>query len=134
MLCINDIINVPQFISRYMLKEPNIELLRYTHDFCSDLLEQSRHSYFVVNNKVTYIHIPITNKSMKFLKFYFKKSKLDHRYNCKYEDELGLAKSTDNECFEFKFEDTDNILNGILKDYTDEEVIIELFYKGKIME
>ena len=95
--------DIPLFLQRYLeYYEPGLNCM--VHDFCKILLELD---YDVIEDVTGDCYLFKTdNYTVKRLsEFYLRKSKLDLKLNCPYEEELNLPKSVMYEVFAVSLED-----------------------------
>jgi hypothetical protein len=105
-----EIIDVPEFIKRYIEQDKSGTISELTHIFCTEILVSDIE--YCVKEKTTHLYIDTLHntKIAEFADLYLEKSELDHYLNCKYEDELDLYKSINNELFKIKISDVDKIM------------------------
>lgn len=90
---------LPIFINGYINK--GFIDITDTHNFCRELLQTPFQISIDRDGKSVYTFEIDNYFVKKFADFYIEKSKLDLKYNCKYEDELDIPKSIMNEFFIF---------------------------------
>ena len=102
--------SIPRFIGEYFNKK--LIDIKTINEF-SKLLTTIEFDYFKNENRY-YGYLSYTPE---LIKFYKDKSKLDHYYRCKYEDELGLPKSVSNEIYSVQLDNNEIINVTLLYDF-----------------
>lgn len=116
-----EIEHIPYFLELYLDKQPELEPL--IHLFCKYIIDTKPNRVIKditphktkENQSITLIEIEyeIENEEIqRFCDFYCRKSKLDFRLDCKYESELGICKTLENDCFQITVRDGSIYRNG----------------------
>lgn len=120
---IRDFLGLPNFINKYIeRKEPGLDIL--SNDFCK-ILKEIDYKISKYEYKYNYEFEVGDNYTIKrFMEFFFTKSKLDNKYNCIYEMELDISKSSTNEFFLAELE-SGAIISLFVKSYKNGILVFE---------
>ena len=103
--------SIPRFIGEYFNK--NLISFDDIKEF-SKILISTEFDYLKHSNNQ---YIGFLNYTPELIKFYKDKSKLDHYYRCKYEDELDIPKSISNEVYVLQLIDESIISVSLLYNF-----------------
>lgn len=103
--------SIPRFIGEYFNK--NLISFDDIKEF-SKILISTEFDYIEYSNNQ---YIGFLDYTPKLIKFYKDKSKLDHYYRCKYEDELDIPKSISNEVYVLQLIDESIISVSLLYNF-----------------
>lgn len=108
---IDSIIDIPEFIKRYIdKKETYCWLQASAHNMCKTLMDLHYHELITggLNRLIT--DIALDEDAKRFLDFYFLKIRIDRRGFCPYEEELDFPESIRNEVFKAIVDGEEKIL------------------------